>query len=128
MGLDDKMLLSHHLLVWALPCQLGILAVWAWVRRGIRKDIRRALAGETPHNGIPHHGLLLLVALRQFVLIGMNIYQVMLIGETGGFAFMMGDIACSGMTVLSIYTVARMERGIVTEVVAGNRLFSVFGQ
>ncbi|WP_176012528.1 MFS transporter [Victivallis sp. Marseille-Q1083] len=122
---QSMMSLSHHLLVWALPCQFGISVIWAWVRRGIRKDIRLALAGETPHNGIPHHGLLLLVALRQFVLIGMDIYQVMLVGENGGFAFMIGEVVNCGLMVLSVYAAARMERGIVTGVIAGSSLFNL---
>ncbi len=112
--------LAQNLLIWALPCQIGVLAVWAWVRRGLRRDMKRALRGEMPRNGIPHHGLLLLVALRQFIYTGVDIWQVTVLGESGGFAFMMGDIAISLVMVLSIYAAARMERGIVTDITPGH--------
>ncbi|WP_176013307.1 hypothetical protein [Victivallis sp. Marseille-Q1083] len=118
--------LSRQLFAWALPCQTGILIVWIWVRRGIRRDIDRVLVGEMPRNGIPHHGLLLLVALRQLVLVGVGIYQVMLLGGNGGFAFMMAEVSNSGVMVLSVYIVARMERGIVTEAMPGRGFRDLF--
>ncbi len=106
--------LSGQLFAWAFPCQLGVVALWLWVRHGILRDLKKVRRGETPRNGIPHHGLLLLVAIRQLVFTVLSIYQILVIGADGGFAFMMADIVTSLVMVLSLYAVARMERGIVT--------------
>ena len=35
---------------------------WAVVAKGIRRDMDRARHGERLHNGIPHHGVCLIVA------------------------------------------------------------------
>ncbi len=113
---NDMPQLARQLLVWAFPCQLGVTLCWLRIRQGIRRDISRVLAGQIPHNGIPHHGLLLLLALRQFVITCADIYQVVILGSDGGFAFMMGNIAMSFAMVATLYVIARMERGIVMEV------------
>ena len=48
-----------------------------------------------------------------------------LVGENGGFAFMIGEVVNCGLMVLSVYVAARMERGIVTGVIAGSSLFNL---
>ena len=45
-----------------LPLSLAVWVYWIYVERKIKDDIASASRGESPLNGIPHHGVLIIVS------------------------------------------------------------------
>ena len=134
---------SRDFLSLALPFNVFIGIVWLLVRRTIMRDIRLVSAGKLPINGLPHHGMMLLFAGKHLLLIGLAIFQSIMIilmgaktftaeslpGKGQIFSQISVDIAgrdwnsvlawlcdCSMLLVVifAVYVVCRMERGALT--------------
>ncbi len=109
---------STAMLFLTLCGSLAVAGLFAWivVRTRIMRDVRRCLAGEAPHNGIPHHGMLLVEIPYYIVNMAISVYYINDLPPANGAYFM--ALACVVNIVLigMVYLLAKMERGIVTQV------------
>ncbi|MDD4816833.1 MAG: hypothetical protein PHI85_02555 [Victivallaceae bacterium] len=95
---------------------LGGLLCWLFVRIRIMRDVRRCLAGESPKNGIPHHGMLLLVIPYYIVNTAVTVYYICDLPPANGAYFMALFCVVNIVLVCMVYLLSVMERGIVTAV------------
>ena len=98
-----------------LPLSLLTWIYWCWVKRGILQDMQRALNSEALRNGIPHHGMLIVVALKYLLLLGLWGFQVVITVnlqmEGGALVFGAANVLTNLMLVGIIYFMTRVERG-----------------
>lgn len=55
-----------------LPATLLLLGAWLWQAGRIRRDWRDAAAGLTPVCGVPHHGVLVVMAIQGILMLPLN--------------------------------------------------------
>ena len=92
--------------------------IWFIIRTKIMKDVKRVLNGLAPKNGIPHHGMILLVVPYFIVNTLLNIYYIYDLPPKNGAYYM--ALICGINIVLAfvIYLLSKMEKGISTTVEA----------
>ncbi len=101
---------------------LSVLACVAWfsLKRSILRDITAARAGKPLRNGIPHHGLVLLVAIQFLILFALWIAEVVITismkMETGSVAFGVGRVVSNFTMIGALWTICRMERGYSNQI------------
>lgn len=110
---------GRYLLWAAVPAATVTYLIWQWVRRGIMADIRASRAGRPLRNGIPHHGILLIVAIKHLLLFGICLYQacaaVFYQMDKGATIVWLNEILINLTLIGAIYIICRMERGYSTE-------------
>jgi len=105
-----------------LVLPLSILIWWCWIvlKRSILKDIAAAQAGKHLRNGIPHHGVLLLVGSQYLILFGIWIAEIVVSismnMETGTLAFGIVRVITNFLLVGVIWLFCRIERGYSTKI------------
>ena len=103
-----------------LPLALLACVAWFFLRKSICRDIAAAREGRPLRNGIPHHGIVLLVAIQFLILFVLWIGEVVLTTslklEGGNLAFGVGRVVSNIMTIGAIWTICRMERGYSNQV------------
>ncbi|OGV40706.1 MAG: hypothetical protein A2X48_22580 [Lentisphaerae bacterium GWF2_49_21] len=105
-----------------LVLPLSILAWWCWIvlRKSICKDIAAAHEGKSLRNGIPHHGVLLLVGSKYLLLFGIWIVEVVVSVsmdmETGALAFGITRVVTNFLLLGAIWLLCRIERGYSTRI------------
>jgi hypothetical protein len=112
----NQMTTVRQICSWVFPCQIILIGFWLFVRFGIFRDIARCLRGEKPKHGIPHHGMLLFLALRQFIITGVVVCMAWFASGKSTFLFLLTDTITNILLVLVIYVLSWMERGIVIQV------------
>lgn len=99
----------------ALPAAAAVLVFWWFVRWGIGRDIGRAVRGETPKNGLPHHGLLIIFAVTHLLVFGCTVYQSWMtaVPEDGTMSGWMWfyQMMVNAVLVALLYLYTRIERG-----------------
>jgi len=107
---------------WVLfPLSLLAWGYWKWMEGRMRRDIARAQAGETPHRGIPHHGIFLIVAAK-FLLVGLSMWVIGVLVtlhlsmETGAIVFTIGNVMTNFLLVGCAQVLCWVERGHSTKV------------
>ena len=102
-------------LVGIVPLSIILYAVWVKVENDIMADVARCAAGETPGDGIPHHGVLYVKAL--VMLLGfpatvamtvVAIYSGLPVGVT---VFGVAGQFSALMVILTVLILRRLERG-----------------
>ena len=111
-GLEE---LSRSFYLLTVPVTLVTAFIWFVVRLGISRDLRLVANKLRPKNGIPHHGLLIVVAISQCLLLGVNFYQsyALLDPSQGTLAARMYayEMLRSILTAVGIYIYAKVEKG-----------------
>ena len=110
-----------------LPLSLLAWLWWYWLKRNMSRDLERAHNGIVPRNGIPHHGMLIVVGTTYLLALGLWVTQVIisvnLNMETGAVAFSIANAITSFMIIGIIQIMCRVERSysitIDVEPVAG---------
>jgi MFS family permease len=106
--------LKWHLMT-ILPAAIILYVAWLFMERSIKVDLLRCKAGETPRNGILHHGVLLLKSLAMLLLLGVWIgFTVVALndGLKGGVLVLgSGNLVINLVFLISIQVLRRMERG-----------------
>ncbi len=101
-----------------LPLSLAAWGCWIILEKRIWRDVMRARAGETLHNGIPHHGLLIVVASQFLLLVGLWIVQVVISinmkMETGAIVFTVANVVTNFLQIGGVWLMCRVERGCCT--------------
>jgi len=103
----------HGLLI--LPLELLALVLWLVLKSSMRRDIHAARNGLPLKNGIPHHGMLIIFAVKFLLAIGIWVFQVivavMLNMENGIIVFGFANVITNFLLIGTIYLLCRIERG-----------------
>lgn len=103
-----------------LPLYLLGWMCWLWVKQKIRLDVAAAKAGSLLSNGIPHHGMLIILGAKFLLAVGVWVGQVLvtvyLNNERGAIAFGFANGAINFLLIGALYLMCRIERGFSTTV------------
>ena len=103
----------HGLLI--LPLEILALVLWLVLKSSMRRDIHAAQNGLPLKNGIPHHGMLIIFAVKFLLAIGIWVCQVivcvMLDMEYGTIVFSLANAITNFLLIGTIYLLCRIERG-----------------
>ncbi len=98
-----------------LPLSIAAWGCWLLVQKRIRADIARINRNETPRNGIPHHGVLLIIAIQFLLALGIWAGQVVvavnLNMEKAAIIFTAANIITNFILVGSVQLLCWVERG-----------------
>ncbi len=98
-----------------LPLEILALVLWIVLRSSMQRDIHAAQNGLPPRNGIPHHGMLIIFALKFLLAIGIWVCQVvvtvMLNMEHGAIVFGFANAITNLLLIGIVYLLCRIERG-----------------
>ncbi len=98
-----------------LPYSLAVWVGWKLLERGIRRDMARSLRNEPLHNGIPHHGMLMVVSVQYLLTLCVWIFQVVVTVKLGMewecIVFGVGNVITNLMLTAAVLAIWRMERG-----------------
>jgi hypothetical protein len=103
----------HAILV--LPLSLAVWIGWKFLECGIRRDMARCLKNEPLHNGIPHHGVLMVVSVQYLLSLSIWIAQaivtVKLNMEWECVIFGIANVVANLLLTAAVLVIWRMERG-----------------
>ena len=103
-----------------LPLSLVAWVCWIILEKRIWHDVARAQNGKALHNGIPHHGLLIVVASQFLLLLGLWIVQVVISinmkMETGAIVFTVANVITNFLQIGGVWLMCRVERGYSTKI------------
>ncbi|MFA5864782.1 MAG: hypothetical protein WC975_08845 [Phycisphaerae bacterium] len=95
-------------------CVLGLLC-WSVLKQNIRRDITAAKAGSPLRNGIPHHGMLIILSSKFLLAVGVWVCQVLvtvtLNMEKGAIVFGIANGLTNFLLIGTLYLMCRIERG-----------------
>ncbi len=98
-----------------IPLSVVVLAIWVFLARGIRADMRRAKAGLPLKNGLPHHGLMVAIAVKFLLAMGLLAAQLIVSIKFGNdkyaLIFALGNIATNLLICFCTSILIRIERG-----------------
>lgn len=114
----------RHFWLYVVPLSALASVLWFFQARGIRRDIRLAKEHKMPVNGIPHHGMLLVFAIKFFTTLGLVVGQFSVaifphFGINNGFyalIFALSNITTNFLIIICIFTFQKMEKGYSTKV------------
>jgi maltose/moltooligosaccharide transporter len=98
-----------------LPLSILAWLCWAFVARGIRRDIERVRRNETPRNGIPHHGVLIIAGTKFLAAVGIWVFEATVSSRLNEqldvVIFTLAFIIVCFALIAAVYSIIRMERG-----------------
>jgi len=98
-----------------LPLEILGLFCWIILKRKIRNDMMAAQKGLPLNNGIPHHGMLIILGVKFLLAVGVWICQVWvtlsLNMERGALVFGIANVITNFLLVGIVYLLCRFERG-----------------
>lgn len=98
-----------------LPLSISACICWKFLERSIRKDMVRALNGETLLNGLPHHGMLMVVSIKFLLAAGLWMAQVIISinmnMEFEAVIFGIANAITNFLLIGSVWFFTRIERG-----------------
>jgi len=101
--------------VLVLPVSVAVLGCWLRLRRGLLRDIEMVQNGQLPRNGIPHHGMLIMVGIKFLAAIGIwgcqTVAAVRLGLESGAVAFGLASTITNLALIGLLALMCRIERG-----------------
>ncbi|MCX6985415.1 MAG: hypothetical protein NT118_11805 [Lentisphaerae bacterium] len=109
-------MLAFSLHAWLLlPLSLVAWLYWRYVENNIQRDIERSRRGEPLKNGIPHHGVFILVAADFLLVLCLWFVQVVvainLEMESAAIIFTVANVITNFLLVGSVQLLCRIERG-----------------
>ena len=103
-----------------LPLSMIAWIYWMIIEKGIRHDIARARKNEPLRNGIPHHGVLIITAIKFLMALGIWICQVVvsvnLNMESGAVIFTAVNVITDFILIGSVQLLCRIERGFSVKI------------
>jgi len=98
-----------------LPLCLAGWGCWIVVKQKIRRDMAAAKTGSPLHNGIPHHGMLIILGSKFLLAAGVWICQALvtiyLNMESGSIVFGIANGITNFVLIGTLYLMCRIERG-----------------
>jgi MFS family permease len=103
-----------------LPLSLFAWFYWKYVKTAILKVMQRARYNEPLRNGIPHHGMLIVVSIQFLLALALWLIQtivtVNLKMETSTILFAIANVLTNFMLSGTVHFMARLERGFSTTI------------
>lgn len=103
-----------------IPLSAAVLVLWLWIAGGIRKDIARARKGMAMHNGLPHHGLMVVISLKFAAAILLWAVQLLVAVEMKNdfyaLIFGLGNVVTNILLCIDTWVLARIERDVTPEI------------
>jgi len=104
-----------------LPLSVAVGLFWLWRRRELCRDMNAAATGKPLHNGIPHHGMMILIGSQYFLMLGIwgvELWVTITLHMQGGaIAFALAKVFSNFLLVAGVWLMCRIERGYSTEMV-----------
>jgi MFS family permease len=98
-----------------LPLAIMVLFCWLFLRRSICRDMAAARGGLPLRNGIPHHGMMIVLGSKFLLAIGIWVCQVVccivLNLQSGSVVFGIASVASNFLLITLLYVMCRVERG-----------------
>jgi hypothetical protein len=98
-----------------LPYAVAAWVAWKFLERGIRRDMARSLRNEPLHNGIPHHGVLMVVSIKNLLALSIWVAQIIvtvkLNMEWECIVFGIANVLTDFLLIAAVLVIWRMERG-----------------
>jgi maltose/moltooligosaccharide transporter len=98
-----------------LPLCVSGWLCWMLLKRNIRCDVAAAKAGSALCNGIPHHGMLIILGSKFLLAVGVWVCQVLvtvsLNMESGSIVFGIANGLTNFLLIGTLYLMCRIERG-----------------
>ena len=98
-----------------LPFSLAVIFFWVRLKNGILADMDRVRRGEMPKNGIPHHGVLFIAALKFLLALAIWCMQVIvsinLSQQLDAVIFTVASIIVNFLVIGAVWVLCRVERG-----------------
>jgi len=95
-------------------CVLGWMC-WMVLKRKIRRDVAAAQNGSPLRNGIPHHGMLVIIGSKYLLAVGVWICQVLITVflnmERGAIVFGVANGITNFLLIGTLFLMCRIERG-----------------
>jgi hypothetical protein len=95
-------------------CLSGVL-LWSLVKQKLRRDIVAAKDGAPLRNGIPHHGMLIVLGSKFLLAFGIWVCQVLVAAtlnmEGGAIVFGVANALTNFLLIGTVYLMCRIERG-----------------
>jgi hypothetical protein len=89
--------------------------LWIQLKKRILEDIRKARLGESPNNGIPHHGVLFIASIKfllALVIWGVQvIVSINLKEEVDAVVFTLASLLIDFLVIGAVWLLCRVERG-----------------
>ena len=110
-----------------MPASVITWLLWKWLENKIRRDMKRSLGNLPPLHGIPHHGVLMVVAVTYLselviwvmqIVMSVNLYQ-----DTSAIVFGIAHVAVNLMLAGCVFVLSRAERSYpmpMDAITAGN--------
>lgn len=97
------------------PFSLIAYIYWRNIKRRILGDINRVLNSEAPLNGIPHHGMFIIVALKYLLALIIWVFQVFVTlsihMESASIVFGIANVVTNFMLISMVHMMMILERG-----------------
>ena len=98
-----------------LPLSVWVWLWWNWIRRGIQQDMGRIRNHQAPRNGLPHHGMLIVLGASFLLGSGMWLVQVILTINLGmnteAIVFGVANVVTNFLLVGCVRLFVSIERG-----------------
>jgi len=98
-----------------LPLGVAAWLCWQVLKQKIRRDMAAAQNGSPLRNGIPHHGMLIILGAKFLLAVGVWVCQVLvtisLAMETGSIIFGIANGLTNFLLIGGLYLMCRIERG-----------------
>ena len=103
-----------------LPLCIGGWLCWMVLKQKIRRDAAAAKDGSPLRNGIPHHGMLIILGSKFLLAVGVWVCQVLvtvtLNMESGAIVFGIANGITNFLLIGTLYLMCRIERGYSTSI------------
>ncbi len=101
-----------------LPLSIAVWVWWIIIKRNILQDMECSRSGQPLRNGIPHHGMLIVVSIKFLLALGLWGVQVVISVnmnmDSWAIVFGIANIVTNFMLVGSVLLLSRIERGFST--------------
>lgn len=98
-----------------LPLSVVAWLWWKYLEKNIRNDMQRIHSGRTPLNGLPHHGMLMVISIKFLLAVGLWIAQVIIAVNMNmnfeAVIFGLGNVVTNFMLISCVWLFTRIERG-----------------
>jgi hypothetical protein len=97
------------------PLAVAVLLFWRALRSSICRDMEAARRGLPLRNGLPHHGMMMILGIKFMLAIGIWICQVVcciiLNLQSGAVVFGIANVAANFLLIGLLWLMCRVERG-----------------
>ncbi len=105
----------NSFLIYVAPLSILVLGIWSMLARGIRRDMRLAKEGLPLRNGLPHHGLMIAIALKFLLALSLITAQFIVAvkfeSDKYALVFALGNIATNFLLCFCTFILTKIERG-----------------